>query len=536
MQNTIHKTSKYQKADTIKYPIQIDPATAYQFCEDESCKTNRNYVEDIFTTAPYNLNVSNQVGNGIGTESFQPKTLQEKIELIHQQKVPYVDARNAPPAPIPLSDIINDNADYTFQNKQLSGGPSARSAIPAVIAPPSHSEEYWKTNDFLVRSGINSETVTDLTRSGYLVQSDQNDDSTKVIEPYTKSNKHPSQIDTMSVNAMYDIKTGETRVQGPGNVTLIDNLNDDHSHNHTDDSLEQITHVNIKNGIAIENYKPPCNSSEQLDYKYTTNLQQQGPSTVMAPPSQCSTNNYDIEATKPCKKELVTVAPAKEEMINMPYGYNADQLEISNLPSNLPTGMIQRNPVFNTYNKDIFTTTIQPGVYSRTEVVEPLNSNIGISFPQQFQPVECEKTGANGVTFVQKDSRITPINQVVNITPPGPDESNVYDPRFTGYGTNYRSYIDDVTGQPRFYYDDVMVHRQNNYITRNKLDFTDFGRRNNEIDQQYSNSEIRNLAQNTYTDEALGFRTELQSRLLRKVNVNSWQQKVAPISLGGGRR
>ena len=256
----------------------------------------------------------------------------------------------------------------------------------------------------------------------------------------------------------------------------------------------------------------------------------------MAPPSQCSTNNYDIEATTPCKKELVTVGPAREEMINMPYGYNADQLEISNLPGNLPTGMIQRNPVFNTYNKYIFTTTIQPGVYSRTEVVEPLNSNIGISFPQQFQPVECEKTGANGVTFVQKDSRITPINQVVNITPPGPDESNVYDPRFTGYGTNYRSYIDEVTGQPRFYYDDVMVHRQNNYITRNKLDFTDFGRRNNEIDQQYSNSQIRNLAQNSYTDNALDFRTELQSRLLRKVNVNSWQQKVAPISLGGCRR
>ena len=32
----------------------------------------------------------------------------------------------------------------------------------------------------------------------------------------------------------------------------------------------------------------------------------------------------------------------------------------------------------------------------------------------------------------------------------GPNESNVYDPRFTGYGTNYRTYIESVTGQPRF--------------------------------------------------------------------------------------
>ena len=190
------------------------------------------------------------------------KTLQEKIELIHQQKVPYVEARNAPPAPIPLSDIINDNADYTFQNKQLSGGPSARSAIPAVIAPPSHSEEYWKTNDFLVRSGINSETVTDLTRSGYLVRSDQDDNSTKVIEPYTKIDAHGQpQLNKMSVSATYNIETGETRVKDPKNVTMIDNLHDGNDGNDGN-------HGNVKHGIAIENYNAPCSSQEQLDYKY----------------------------------------------------------------------------------------------------------------------------------------------------------------------------------------------------------------------------------------------------------------------------
>ena len=33
--------------------------------------------------------------------------------------------------------------------------------------------------------------------------------------------------------------------------------------------------------------------------------------------------------------------------------------------------------------------------------------------------------------------------------------ANVYDPRFTGYGTSYRAYNEPVTGQTRFYYDDV---------------------------------------------------------------------------------
>jgi len=67
-------------------------------------------------------------------------------------------------------------------------------------------------------------------------------------------------------------------------------------------------------------------------------------------------------------------------------------------------------------------------------------------------------------------------------------------------------------------------------VTRNKIDFTDFGPKNNQINQQHTNAEIRNLAQNAFTDNAINFRTELQTRLLRKVNVNAWQQKVAPIN------
>ena len=113
MQNTIPKTSQYQTAGVIKYPLQIDPSTVYQFCPNEvSCRSNADFVENKYGNVPvYDLNVWNQVGNGIGTESFQnsPKTLQDKIELIHQQKVPYVTAQNAPPEPIPLSEIINNN-------------------------------------------------------------------------------------------------------------------------------------------------------------------------------------------------------------------------------------------------------------------------------------------------------------------------------------------------------------------------------------------------------------------------------------------
>jgi hypothetical protein len=526
--------SRYQTAGVIKYPAQINPDTAFQFCSDEH-PTNADYINNKFggeadyinnkfgyggalppLDAPrYDLNVSNQVGDGIGTEAFVacqgPKTLQDKIELIYQKNVPYIIARDAPPSPIPLSDVINHHDSYTFQNKRLAGGPSGRSGIPAVIAPPSHSEEYWKTNDFLVRSGINSEMSTDLTRSGYLIQDVGNNNN--LIEPYGAAEIVDNRHHTVSVHTN---REGELSVR---HGSMIDSPDDD------------VNQTNSMDGVDVkENFKDTSEPKGMLHLDYTSNLQQQPPSRIKVAKSQCASNNYDVPPTTACNKEIVTVGPVEHEMINMPYGYDANQLEASNLPSNLPSGDIPRDPVFNTYNKDIFTTTIQPGVYSRTEIVEPLNSNIGISFPQQFEPVQCEKADDGGVVFVQKDSRIIPVNQKIDITPPGPDESNVYDPRFTGYGTNYRAYIDTVTGQPRFYYDDVMVHRQNNYITRNKLDFTDFGARNNQINQKYSNADIRTKAQNAFADNTINFRTELQTRLLRKVNVNAWQQKVAPIT------
>ena len=45
------------------------------------------------------------------------------------------------------------------------------------------------------------------------------------------------------------------------------------------------------------------------------------------------------------------------------------------------------------------------------------------------------------------------------------NQANIYDPRF-GYGTGYRSYIDETTGQPRFYYDDIDAITKPNYIVK----------------------------------------------------------------------
>jgi hypothetical protein len=113
--------------------------------------------------------------------------------------------------------------------------------------------------------------------------------------------------------------------------------------------------------------------------------------------------------------------------------------------------------------------------------------------------------------------------------------SDVYDPRYNGYGTNYRSYNDEVTGQPRFYYDDIDVIRKPNYITRNEIDTTSFGDKYGPLSKLAEfgnpfNNNIQTFAHEHWTDSSLLFRTEMKERLMRKRNNELKQLKTHPKS------
>jgi hypothetical protein len=46
---------------------------------------------------------------------------------------------------------------------------------------------------------------------------------------------------------------------------------------------------------------------------------------------------------------------------------------------------------------------------------------------------------------------------------------------------------------------------------------------------------ITALADKHYLDSSLQFRTEMQDRLMRKINANQWQQRMFPINTNGQR-
>jgi hypothetical protein len=175
--------------------------------------------------------------------------------------------------------------------------------------------------------------------------------------------------------------------------------------------------------------------------------------------------------------------------------------------------------------EQVFIQTIEPGIYVENEIIEPINSNIGISYPPQFNKLlEFDNCGNQINKNCEKD----------NIGP-----SSVYDPRFVGYGQNERMYIEKTTGQPRYMYDDINAVKMPNYICRSNIDFLPQADKYGTIEQgnEYGNkntSQMREIAGNAWDTNSMNFRTNMQESLMRKVNSEMWQKRAAPMRRGGG--
>lgn len=231
--------------------------------------------------------------------------------------------------------------------------------------------------------------------------------------------------------------------------------------------------------------------------------------------------------------------------VNSPWGYDPEQLMLSGVPSNLPAGVISSEPIMKQYNENLFTQTIQPGIFSRNQINEPINSNIGISFTQQFPPkTHTKDTMTGNINYTEHDPRIIePIGRGIGdecYYSSEATEADIYDPRFSGYGTSYRSYTDNMTGQTRFYYDDIDAIRMPNYITRSHIDTQPFADHYGPLPVGFENgnpetANIHSLANDAFLQGALKHRTEISERLMRKVNAEHWQRRAAPISKNSSR-
>jgi hypothetical protein len=232
--------------------------------------------------------------------------------------------------------------------------------------------------------------------------------------------------------------------------------------------------------------------------------------------------------------------------------------------------------------------TIQPGVYTLPTIYDPINTDYSIDETTQFEPVKQDRpvgnvvfrgvesappkaagaesvenyenyepiksTGASSKKSPKQESKVAAKSDSREKSPstkssdfnsrqagaspyqhPLPENDvslyNIYDPRFSGYGSDNRNYLDPMLHQQRYFYDDVDAIRRPNYIVRSKIDscVTVFGDQYGpmRVDQRTLNQN-RPLAEQAYLNQSLNFRNDLMESLMRKVNSEKWQTRAAP--------
>lgn len=175
---------------------------------------------------------------------------------------------------------------------------------------------------------------------------------------------------------------------------------------------------------------------------------------------------------------------------------------------------------------------LQPSIYTSTDIYQPINSSLGISYAPQFPDTLVSKEIGNNTIYYDTNtgsSFIKAHKDPLVFVEGGP--AGVYDPRFTGYGDSRRSYYDEHMGVQKYYYDDINSVRMPNYITRNKLDsgLTPFGDAYGNIQSGHSSlAQTKRLAENCWTQNSLEFRTDLSKSLMRKKNEEMVQRRQAP--------
>ena len=219
-----------------------------------------------------------------------------------------------------------------------------------------------------------------------------------------------------------------------------------------------------------------------------------------------------------------------QNKVNYINGYNPIQYENSRFPANLPRGRALQSDDMSDYDDQIFTQTVQPGLYYKENVIEPVNSNIGISFQQEFLPRTIYKSENGDEIVTDNDPNFTPLPVYKAEESAEPTIYNVYDPRFNGYGSASRCYIDNVTGQPRYPYDDINAVRMPNYITRSKIDTQKFADGYGPMkDMGKSLNEIKDRANQAFYRDTEQHRNDISVDIMRKMNAAMWQRRQAPL-------
>jgi len=531
---------------------------------------------------PYGLTVSHDAPNpsaGCGTKQQLYEFMREYNSTKLRSAGGYAATRypdlNKVGFPTTQKRFCNDavsleyGPDYVSPNQELVGGPNPKTMVPPLVAAPSHDLDSWRNNDFAVHSQINKETNFDAEKSGYncgilptkcedcmyvpcqckVLQGQINQRPAGMMSPGLGGKDHSLPEVT--------IETDNSMVNGD----VVEGFNGHigaRSFNHGRSAIDPSS---TYEGRRVGGHTRTVISSRRGEGRGRRDIITNRPLGADRPagrpggPGRINREQRrqiirdlinELEDNEPKKRKPYIRRYVRDVFLDRRLG-DVNDVEIDEIIEEIASRFIMTPrqeeesespgiaPCFESPRRDnIITQTLQPGVFQKSHIGEPIQSNIGISYTQEWGPTEVQETN-NMIKYTMRDPKNVIITPRIKEEVINQDHSNVYDPRFTGYGTSYRSYTDKLTGRPKFFYDDVDAIMMPNYVTRSKVDVFPWANTYGP-DKMMSASEgdeYRQLANNAFTYSALTFRTELQERLMRKRNAELWQRRVAPISTMG---
>jgi hypothetical protein len=453
------------------------------------------------------------------------------IKNIDGRKIITAEVKTPLSEPFCTNDVLYDipNNSGSNLNQNLAGPANSKTLAKPLVIPPTHDLGYWRENDSIIYSRINDISQEDMYLSGYAVSTccSYLQDGTELVPVKEEEENEEDQVKYGVPLEKYSNNCGNPNIIAP-------NLVQDKVYIPTLPVQEKYSNNCGKQNIVAPNLVQDKVYIPTLPYVPVRERYIDGESQNTHSQNTHSQNTHS-QNTHLQNIPSIRVLSDQPGMINTECGYNPEQVYHAGLPSNLAVGNCTKDPRMKQYNKNLFTQTVTPGVYTTNQVNEPISSNIGISFQQQFEPVTCYRDD-KGLHYTEHDPRLIdsiPKKKETKETEKATYD-NVYDPRFYGYGTSYRSYYEPVTGQTRFFYDDVNSIRMPNYIVRSKVDHLPYADQYGPVkegDEQGNkfNSNIRALAQDSYLRDSLQFRDDITERAMRKMNAEAWQRRQSPF-------
>lgn len=501
----------------------------------------------------------------------------------------------------PRSTGVNEE-NWTSPSQKLVGEANPKFLIPPVVVAPSQDIEFWKTNNLVVRSGINEESTFDDFSSGYLVRPLPiplpPDSGMIAAQSYQLPNTEPCESDPKPIHQPkkgyeYEVvvKTETPRPADDGNGNGEQNGADDKNDNVVEGFEGPPFEVPTLGGDFSGRFiQTPATCTINTDSNDVDPLPQDAAQKAIARSKCGSYNEVDLRSSEPClsntfrdrqgnivpacvytpgtrnpqpgsyspdlfaanqfsseNRSLIGRTKARilpcttcdklvdDKCMIINNGYHVDNLKVG-LPTNFAASEGGKSPATAQLNSDTFTQTIVPGVYSNSQIIEPINSMIGISLTSQIPPTTLSEQDGDLLYQLHDPNLYKPP------PPEEPDQSpnatTVTDPRYYGYGASNRAYHEPMTGQTRFYYEDVNTIRMPNYIARSKIDTNPWADKYEPCPEgsalgNPNTRNIRELANNAFRDATIEHRTSMMQSLMRKRNAELYQMRMMPKSLGG---